>query len=80
LRLEAEGDPEQAKPSAAGVPRPLPAIEANLTHKRIDDAYASIHEIGTVPRGDREVMNGCGCRDEAIFDRHGFPGSPQPRQ
>jgi len=50
------------------------------TDKRVDNTYAGVHEIGTIPRGDRELMNGCGGRDEAIFDRHGFPGFPKPRK
>lgn len=50
------------------------------TDKRVDDAYAGIHEIGTVARGDRELMNGRCSRDEAVFDRHRLPGFPKPRQ
>jgi len=63
--------------SSAELPR---GTVASLTHKRVDDAYAGIYEIGTVPRGDRELMNGRGRCDEAIFDRHRFPGGPKPRQ
>ena len=48
--------------------------------KRSDDPYAGIYEIGTIPRGDCEAMNGSGRRDEAIFNRHRFTACLKPRE
>jgi hypothetical protein len=35
------------------------------TGKRIDDVYARICEVGTVARGDRQTVSGCGRGNEA---------------
>lgn len=51
-----------------------------LLHPWIDDSHASIQEIATVSRGDRQAMDDCRRRNEAIFDRHGFPGCAKTRQ
>ena len=50
------------------------------TCKWVDDANSGIREIGTVSSSNREPMDGRGRRDEAIFDRHGLPGYPKPRE
>jgi hypothetical protein len=45
---------------------------SNSTNEGIDDGYASVHQVRTVSRGNRETMDGRRGRDEAILDRHGF--------
>ena len=59
----------------------------DLRHERgcsadewIDDADTGIHEITTVSRRDCQSVNDRRCRDEAILNRHGFPGCPKTRQ
>lgn len=52
----------------------------NSSNERIDDAHASVHEIGTVSRDDRQTVDYRRRRDEAILEWHGFPGSAKPRQ
>ena len=49
-------------------------------NKRIDDTHANVHEIGTISRGDRQTMDQRSRRDEAVLDRHGFPGCSKTRQ
>jgi hypothetical protein len=51
-----------------------------LTDERINDAHAGVREIRTVSRGDCQAVDGRRRRDEAIFDRHGFPGSAKTGQ
>src|SRR5438132_11058423 len=36
----------------------------------IEDFEPRPFEVPVVPRGDREAVPTCGCRDVAIFDRH----------
>src|SRR5256885_2078618 len=50
------------------------------TNERIDHAHASVYEINTVSRGDRQTVDGRRRRDEAILNRHGFPGCTKTRQ
>ena len=50
------------------------------TNERIDHVHASVDEIGTVSRGDRQTVDGRSRRDEAILNRHAFPGCAQTRQ
>ena len=49
-------------------------------NERIDDAHASVHEISTVSRDDRDTVDDRRRRDEAVLDRHGLPGCAKPRQ
>jgi len=48
--------------------------------ERIDDAHAGLDEISTISRGDSQTVDQRRRRDEAIFDRHGFPGCAETRQ
>ncbi len=43
--------------------------------ERTDDAHARVYEIGAVSGRERQAVGDRCCRDEAVFDRHGFPGS-----
>src|SRR5580700_3511362 len=35
-----------------------PDLRLTSNNERINDAHASVHEIGTVPRGDRQTVDG----------------------
>jgi hypothetical protein len=55
-------------------------LRETSTNERIDDVHAGVHEISTVSRGDRQTVDDRSRRDEAILNRHSFPGCPKTRQ
>ena len=55
-------------------------LRETSTNERIDDAHAGVQEIGAISRGDRQTVDGRRRNDEAVLDRHGFPGCPKTRQ
>ena len=42
--------------------------------------HAGVPEVSTVSRNDGQTVNGRGRRNEAILNRHGFPGCTKTRQ
>ncbi len=46
----------------------------------INDSDSGVHKISAVSRGDRQAVNHGRCRDQAILNRHRFPGCPKARQ
>ena len=57
-----------------------PHLRETSTNERIDDAHVGVDEISTISRGDRQTVDDRSRRDEAILDRHGFPGCAKTRQ
>jgi len=45
--------------------------ESLSAHERVNEFYARLSEIGTVMRSNSQIVDKRGCRDQAIFDRHG---------
>ena len=39
----------------------------------IENLYVSFLEVGAIAGCNRQLMNECRCRDEAVFDRHRSP-------
>ena len=70
--------PEQSF-GVAVVAETLGAIKTS-TNEWIDDAHAGVLEISTISRDDRQTVDERRRRDEAILDRHGFPGRAKTRQ
>jgi len=60
--------------------RSWPRPRETSTAEWVDDAHASVHEISTISRGNRQTVHEGRRRDEAILDWHGFPGCAKTRQ
>ena len=50
-----------------------PGAQAS-TGEGIDNLNASLRKVDEVSRYDRQTVSNRGRRDEAVLDRHGFPG------
>src|ERR1019366_5003160 len=57
-----------------------PHLRWTSTNEWIDDTHASVHEISTISRGNRQTVDERRGRDEAILDWHGCPGCAKTRQ
>jgi hypothetical protein len=55
-------------------------FDETSTKERIDDTYASVYEISAVSSRDRQTVDRCCRRDEAILDWHSFPGTTETSQ
>ena len=55
-------------------------LRETSTNEWIDDTHASVDEISTISRGNRQTVDEGRRRDEAILDWHGFPRGAKTRQ